>query len=371
LLLKCFVSMVTVAALSGVLCASDAPIHLCKVTAHKTVGSGKLFQMVVFGDSVTWGDGLRETMDQTPGHKFSALVADWLAQNSGRSVERIVYAHSQASILSSDTVSDTGARWPGDVNSFYSTISDQAECVPTETRADIELVLMNGCINDVGPFEVVSPANSTRKVAKLTRRFCGPPVESVLRKVATLYPRAVIIMVGYYPIISEQSDIDPFLDFLRLFFPEHWGHLPSKLKQPEEKDRAKEKSKSAENSTVFYDRSNELFGNAVNHVNRDLRNPRLYFVKVPFAAENAFGAHPNSYLWPIPTLLAMDEVYLDRQEQCLGPFALDPINLAVCDLDPAAHPNPAGAKVYADEIVKVLSTYVIQWKNEADQAPTN
>jgi hypothetical protein len=167
---------------------------------------------------------------------------------------------------------------------------------------------------------------------------------------------------------QKQSDIDPFLDFLRLFFPEDWRHLPSKLKQSAEKDRAKQRSKSAENSTIFYDRSNQLLGDAVNHINRDLGDTRLYFVKAPFAAENAFGAHPNSYLWTIPTLFAMDEVYLDRQEQCLGAFALDPINLAVCDLDSAAHPNPAGARIYAEEIVKVLATYAKRWQNEPAQA---
>jgi hypothetical protein len=79
----------------------------------------------------------------------------------------------------------------------------------------------------------------------------------------------------------------------------------------------------------------------------------------------------NSYLWPIPTSFVSDEVYLDRQTRCLEALALDPIGLVVCDLDSAAHPNPAGAKVYADEIVKVLATYARQWQNELDQPPTN
>jgi hypothetical protein len=173
-------------------------------------------------------------------------------------------------------------------------------------------------------------------------------------------------MVGYYPIISEQSDIDPFLDFLRLFFPQDWWRLTSKLKQRDVNGRTQERSKSAQNSKVFYDRSNQLLGDAVNHVNRDLGNTRLYFVKVPFAAENAFGA-PKSYLWPIPTIVVGDEVYLDRQARCLEALAFDPINLVVCDLDSAAHPNPAGARIYADEIVKVLTPYAKEWQNELDQ----
>lgn len=356
--MKFIISIVALIVLAGTGWA-ETSAGTCEVTALKTFGAGRLLPMVVFGDSVTWGDGLRDAPGAMPGHKFTALVADWLAQNTGREVERTVYAHSAASILPSPTVPDKGLRFPGDVNSFYSTISDQVECVAEQKRADVELILINGCINDVGAFEPVNPQNSKRQVAKLTKKFCGAPVESLLRKTATLYPHAIIIATGYYPIISEQSDIAPFLDFLHAFFPE-------RSKQLLAKDGGREKSKSAENSKAFYDHSNQLFTDGVDHVNHDLGETRLFFVKLPFSPENAFGA-PNSYLWPIPTIVSQDEVYLVRQAQCLDAFGIDLTGLAICDLDPTAHPNVKGSQVIAGEIEKVLTDLLPRWHSEVNQ----
>jgi lysophospholipase L1-like esterase len=367
--MKAIVLTLAFAALSGAAWGTEVSAPVCRITAQKTVGSGRVLQMVVFGDSVAWGNGLKETEDQTPGHKFSALVAQWLAQTSGRRVERTVYAHSQASILPSSTDPNTGQTWPGDVDSFYPTISDQIQCVPEEQRDSVELILMTGCINDVGAFETVSPATSKRRLSKLTTKFCGIPVNAVLERTARLYPQAAIIMTGYYPIVSEQSDIDPFLDFLRQFFPNKHKHLTCKVKQ-QQKEAFRAKSKSAENSKLFYDLSNKLLGDAVNTVNKELGRTRLYFVKVPFSADNAFGAGRTSYLWPIPTIATPDEVYWDRWSECWSEPAFNPINLVVCDLDSAAHPNPSGAEIYADEIEKVLGSLAKQWQSEVDQAPT-
>ncbi len=348
--------LLAVLMLSGTVWAVDARKNTCEATALKSVGSGPLLEMAVFGDSVLWGDGLRESPDATPGHKFSALIADWLAQQTGRSVERTVYAHSGASVVPTPSVPDKGLNFPGDVNSFYPTISDQLECVAPEKRAGVDLILLHGCINDMGAFEPVNPQNSKGRVDKLTQQFCGTPVEALLQQAAALYPHAVIVFTGYFPIISEKSDIAPFLDFLHLFFPDKLKHLS----QP--KDTARAKSKSAENSKVFYDRSNQLFKDAVDHVNHDRGDTRLHFLQIPFGPENAFGTHPSSYLWPIPTLISQDEVYLVRQTQCLDAFKLDLAGLAICDVDPTAHPNPQGAQAIALEIEKVLTPYVAGWK---------
>jgi hypothetical protein len=58
------------------LCPAESPNPVCNVTEQKTVGSAASvpLQIVVFGDSLEWGNGLKETNDQTPGHKFSAIV---------------------------------------------------------------------------------------------------------------------------------------------------------------------------------------------------------------------------------------------------------------------------------------------------------
>jgi hypothetical protein len=79
--------------LAGVTWATDAPLQPCRATADKTVGAGPRLETAVFGDSVAWGNGLAEDRDPTPGHKLSALVADWLARTTNHQVRRIVTAH--------------------------------------------------------------------------------------------------------------------------------------------------------------------------------------------------------------------------------------------------------------------------------------
>lgn len=101
-----------------------------------------------------------------------------------------MYAHSAATLLAPTGIQDTGKTWPGDVDSPYPTISEQITCVPEGGRAGVQLILMNGCINDIGPFGLVSPTNSSDWVRKHTQESCGAPVEAVLRNVANLYPQS-------------------------------------------------------------------------------------------------------------------------------------------------------------------------------------
>lgn len=340
--------------------AADPSLQPCHPTAEKAVGAGPLLQMVVFGDSVAWGNGLAETGDETSGHKFSALVADWLAKTTNRQVKRAVYAHSAATVQPPEGVPETTQPLAGDVNSAYPTVSEQLGCVAEEQRANVRLILMNGCINDVGPFGLVSPENPASWVQYQVEQFCGPPIEQVLRTAAQMYQHATIVVTGYYPIISDKSDIAPFLDFLRQFFPAQSKRSMYLFRQADVQEAMQEKSRSAENSSLFYNLTNQLFSQSVDRINRELGNTRLYFVKIPLTPENSFGA-PQSYLWPIPTVVSgFDEVYLDRQIPCLNAFAKDPVGFEVCRLDSAAHPNVEGAHVYADEIIKVLADFARQ-----------
>ena len=355
-----FGTVVSIVILAGVSWATDAPLQPCRATADKTVGAGPLLEMAVFGDSVAWGNGLAEDQDPTPGHKFSALVADWLARTTNHQVRRVVYAHSGAIVRTPDGTPETVQAMDGDVNSPYPTIVEQLPCIAEDQRSDIRLILINGCINDVGAFGLVSPANSPASVTNQTNTFCGTPVEQMLRSAAQMYPRALVIVTGYYPIISAESDIAPFLDFLRQFFPEESKRSLYLFKQSDFQEASEKQKRSAENSHAFYELTNKLMGDAVDRINHEIGSSRLVFVKVPFSAENAFGA-PHSYLWPIPTVFSgFDEVYLGRQLPCLNAFAKDPVGFEVCRLDSAAHPNAEGAQVYANEIVKTLADFARQ-----------
>jgi len=355
-------------ALPAVSWSEDTHLQACQATAEKTVGSGPLLRMAVFGDSVAWGNGLKESTDQTPGHKFSAMVADWLAQTSRHTVERTVYAHSGATVLGSAPKTgqaSLGQASSGDVAGEAPTISSQLRCIPEDQRAAVRLILIDGCINDIGSLQLVSPKNSQDWVRKETETSCGAPVEEMLRNAAQMYPHATIVLTGYYPVISDLSEIGPFLDFLWQFIPGASKPSSSLLTEADLEKANQEKKIAAANSSLFYDLSNQLLGNSVDRLNRELGNKRLYFVKLPFSAENAFGA-PASYLWPIPNMVyGFDEVYLQRQKPCLLAFAKDPFHFELCRLDSAAHPNVDGARAIANEITKTLTDFAQQLRREA------
>jgi hypothetical protein len=255
------------------------------------------------------------------------------------------------------------------VNSYYPLIPDQLECLSADQRQTIKVVLINGCINDVDAFGIVDPSHDVSWVIKTTTAFCGDPVRKVLYQAASLYPNAVIIVPGYYPIISTKSDIAAFLDLLRQFFP----HTPALLSLHVQARRTRSfnlrqspqlmtaRSASAENSTKFYESSNQLLSAAFDTVNQQVGKNRLFFVRIPFTPENAFGAD-RSLLWPIPGTtfsngrLVFDEEYGDRWASCWDAYDADLSGAATCHVDATAHPNLQGAELYAGEIERVLSS---------------
>jgi hypothetical protein len=75
------------------------------------------FHMVVIGDSIAWGNGLKEN------DKYYYQVANWLQKSLNKPVDVTVYAHSGASIVSQG---GNGKLLNANLNSWYPTLTDQA-----------------------------------------------------------------------------------------------------------------------------------------------------------------------------------------------------------------------------------------------------
>ena len=100
--------------------------------------------MLVLGDSILWGQGLKEQ------NKTWYLVKTWL-QTNGHSVRERIEAHAGAMI------GTPGAEMPktltvhGEIASAYPTLHDQID-IAVRSYVDpslVDLVLVDGCINDV------------------------------------------------------------------------------------------------------------------------------------------------------------------------------------------------------------------------------
>jgi lysophospholipase L1-like esterase len=298
-------------------------------------GEGPAYEMVVLGDSILWGQGLLEEQ------KTSTIVQGRIAEKYGRRVHKRVYAHSGATVIQSGnhlTIKD------GEVPSSFPHVALQAECVPNPEKVD--LVLVNGCINDVDATILFDPTTDPEesRVEKLCEERCREPVRLLLRRIGKRFPNASIVVPGYYPFFSDRTPKMTMRFVSQLFLlmaktkgePHHW---------PDSGDHMIRKS------AVWHEVSDKMLREAVEESGREDDLPgRVMFAPVPFFPENTYGA-PGSMLWGITE---HDNVAFSRWWKCLDrpniPERMRCINAS------AFHPNPAGAIAYADAILRALDS---------------
>jgi lysophospholipase L1-like esterase len=304
---------------------------------ESTVGTGEgpALEMVVLGDSILWGQGLLEEQ------KASAIVQCRLAESSGRPVRKRVYAHSGATVLESGTRLNIAH---GEVPSSFPHVALQVECVPNPGKVD--LVLLNGCINDVGAELLFDPTTDPEEIGigKRCEEKCGGTIRSLLTRIGKRFPRARIVVSGYYPFFSDRTPKMTLRFVSRLFLlmakterePHRW---------PDSGDHMIRKS------AAWRERSDKTLREAVEESGREEGiTGRVVFAPVPFLPENTYGA-PESLLWGITE---HDNVATSRWWKCLDrpnvPERMRCINAS------AFHPNPDGANRYAEAILRALES---------------
>lgn len=85
-------------------------------------------QMLVLGDSIMWGQGLRDE------EKFSSRVKCWLQERTDREVKVHVEAHSGAVIFGAATAKPSFTAASGEVNLTTPTINDQLDSAINSIR---------------------------------------------------------------------------------------------------------------------------------------------------------------------------------------------------------------------------------------------
>lgn len=316
------------------------PVSVCGKILQRhesTVGSGEgpVYEMVVLGDSVLWGQGLMEEQ------KTSTIVQCRIAEKLGRPVRKRVYAHSGATLIQSGNLLNLK---DGEVPSSFPHIALQVECVPNPGQVD--LVLLNGCINDVGAEVLFDPTTSPEEIGieKLSKDKCREPIRSLLTRIGKRFPKAIVVVPGYYPFFSDRTPgmTMRFVSQLFLWMAKTKGE-PNRW--PDSGDHMIRKS------TVWHEVSDKMLREAVEESGGEEGIAgRVVFVPVRFLPENAYGA-PESLLWGITE---HDNVAFSRWWKCLDranvPERMRCINAS------AFHPNPNGAIAYADAILRTLDS---------------
>ncbi len=324
-------------------------------------GQDRPFNMICLGDSIMWGQGLTEST------KFTYLIKTWLESLlPGRSVNRLVYARSGATLAPDKDVPDESHvqawmndRTLGEVPCSWPWVRQQVVVARADLAGrrmaadDVDLVLLDGGINDIRIGKLLNVDTSPETIQALSVAYCRSVMFTVLAQVRNNFPRAKILVTGYFPIASEQSNLDALavlLSFLLLW------------QGPSVNDAIKRKLTTL--SDTWYQASNSDLAGAVAQLNGradasspSSSTPPAAFAMIPWEASHSYAA-PDSRLYIAG--LPNDPVYEQRRRGCdaAGPAKRgDPLCLDA----KIGHPNPSGAEAYADACQTQLRQYLPEW----------
>jgi beta-glucosidase/6-phospho-beta-glucosidase/beta-galactosidase/lysophospholipase L1-like esterase len=296
------------------------------------------FRMVVVGDSVAWGQGLQEH------EKYDTLVESALAAKQANiGVYKTMLAHSGATIGVGDAT--TLPAIDGEVPTSYPTIAQQVDAF-TDAPETVDLVLVNGGLNDVNVRTVLNPLTKPSDLVALIDERCRNDMTTLLSAIAQKFENATIVVTGYYPMVTAASDtglLEPLLIAAGI----------AVLSLPGGFIATQAKPTIVKNCHILYDETTAKLTAAVDAVNDDLPSPRIIFANPSFADANAALA-PEAWLFGINgDLTPQDNVVA-------GPRALVCVanasrtDVEVCKRASIGHPNPSGAQKFAEAILAAI-----------------
>jgi hypothetical protein len=190
--------------------AQSCATNLYPPSTAPSPGTGaQPFSILAFGTSIMWGDGLLQS------HTMRYQIADWISASTQRPVQLITFAHS-AAVLGSPAQTNAAplpiSVEPGDLNNAMPSVDQQIACAAANPAlASAELILIEGCINDIGAERIAYPWTESGPLITDTDEFCGKTHMGVeLKQIAASFHHATVVVVGYYPLISSRSSIFGF-----------------------------------------------------------------------------------------------------------------------------------------------------------------
>jgi hypothetical protein len=333
-------------------------------------------QMLVLGDSILWGQGLREQQ------KTWFRVKCWLQETTGEIVDVTVKAHSGALVERSPGQIQTYNSSNNEVNLPLPSINEELDEALQSygNGSKVDLVLLDGCINDVDVRNLLNASIGTDVIQDRTRASCGGAMTRLLRRTVEAFPNAHVIVPGYYRIVSSETEDNAFIRLL----------VKKLAGQPSEGRRMSDKEMRERliiNSEEFYTISTASLREATRQVNEELQirssKQKVLFAEIQFWPEHAFSAK-DTLLWTFvfastnlsgfrKILIALsfgtaayhsnDTVRKERIESCKQTYKKPKarketksekqdreIRLLACRYASLGHPNQMGALMYAEAI---------------------
>lgn len=294
-------------------------------------------RILSLGDSVIWGQGL------LPKEKFDYLVQQALTSKYSGGATLESHAHSGAVIGAHGA---KGKPEPGEVPASRLSIIEQCAAYSNAPET-INLVLIDGGINDVGVSTILNPVNPPLDHAIVSA--CHDGMLTLLKKVAAKFsaPSCKILVTGYYPIFSPKSNPLGVIKMLGLYG----------IGKPDFiVDDADFINPVVDRCEQFFKQSATQLMQAV----QDAGDGRITLVRSGFTDENAVFVPRTSLLWGLGLSAGLkpeDPVAAQRRPLCDiahgAPFQLPAREL--CYRASAGHPNVQGAVQFSRQILKTLS----------------
>jgi hypothetical protein len=338
-------------------------------TSHKTPVPP--LAVAAFGTSVTWGDGLHQA------NTFRYRVSSWLAQMTQRRVLLWTFAHSDSYLaeIAGDKEYSPDP-YNGALNGNYPTVDQQIDCAVSEFGlGGADLILVEGCANEVDTKykRLVWFGTDPEVIRQDAQKYCMEPMRKILGKLQRLFPRATIVVSGYYPLFSQQSGAKRDRGLTRLI-KRSAASLPASA-APLPKGWPGIKDRLVAISDAFYTSSKQALSDAVAAA---ASGPavRLFYAGLPevngTVDPNWAYRAPDTHQWriPIPYLAWLsssfvahpDEEFTHRNRACLALYKT-PLDKFLCQTNTGFHPNVQGAEAYASSIESAIPAATLAgWK---------
>ncbi len=333
---------------------------------------GSPLRFLVVGDSLIWGQGLEEK------DKFYNLTADWLRNSAfgrPRKVELKVKAHSGANLkvhpdtaekLSKAGLDDT-FELNRELNVGFPSIWTQIETAAAEYKQEnisggAELIMLTGGITDVSVTKILDPFVDDKDLPPLIEKYCRDDMYDVLQHSIRHHPRASIVVVGYYPMLSPESPGSKLMNawLESMGFP---GKLKSAANNPVTRRLffGRIKKKVLRRSRIWVEESNTNLQLAISNFNAKLPEPRAIFVRSPITEDESFETAKTLVFKLERNGESEDPLVKQRLAECRPAFEdlkkrtrIDN-SIRRCEMAGVGHPNPAGSQAYFDEIRNIIA----------------
>lgn len=309
-------------------------------------------RILVLGDSVSWGQGLRETQ------KMHSLLARMLHSRDGIEPTTHLYAVSGALIGEAGAPKPVEPWWPREIPRDDPTLHDQCgQVLADHPDRRFDVIIIAGGINDVNVRTIFNPTTKPDDIRKLCDTYCDQRMGRLLERVRTDFvsanPEVKVLVLGYYSVFSADTDAKLLKEVVKALIRET-VRPPSLAARGGTSPEDWLKTRMVENGQTFRDASLAALGSAVARANGvgggtfKLIDPKITDREAALAPDALiFGVDHQGE--------AQDDLKEDRVKYC-GRLLKVKRGLPrfTCIRASVGHPNKPGAVRYAQKLLEVV-----------------